>query len=100
MKMRGVIVTTATDVPEGFDFASRYFAPNVGVKEDPVTGSAHCFLAPYWQKKLGKSKFRAYQASIGKGELGLEIKGDRVLISGKCITSIRGEIPKLKIKAA
>ena len=94
MQMRGVIVTTQ-DAPEGFDFASRYFAPKIGVKEDPVTGSAHCFLAPYWQKKLGKSKFRAYQASIGKGELGVEIKGDRVLITGKCITSIRGSIPEI-----
>lgn len=95
MQMRGVIVTTS-DAPEGFDFASRYFAPKVGVNEDPVTGSAHCFLAPYWQKKLGKDEFRAYQASIGKGELGLKILGERLLISGKCITSIRGTVPDLK----
>lgn len=95
MVKQGVIVTTATGVPNGFDFASRYFAPNCGVNEDPVTGSAHCFLAPYWQKKLGKDTFKAYQASIGKGELELEIQGERVLITGKCITSIRGAVPKL-----
>ena len=96
MKMQGVIVTTATDVPEGFDFASRYFGPNCGVNEDAVTGSAHCFLAPYWSERLGKTKFRAFQASIGRGELGVELKGDRVLVSGKCITSIRGAIPELE----
>ena len=101
MEMQGVIVTTATGVPEGFDFASRYFGPNCGINEDPVTGSAHTFLAPYWAERLGKTEFRAFQASIGKGELDVALKGDdRVLIGGKCVTSIRGEIPKLKLLEA
>lgn len=92
-EMQGVIVTTNTGVPEGFDFASRYFGPKLGVNEDPVTGSAHCFLAPYWAKKLGKNEFMAYQASIGKGELRVRIENDRCYVSGYCKTAIQGKQP-------
>lgn len=90
MDAQGVIVTTATNVPEGFDFASRYFAPPVGVDEDPVTGSAHCTLAPYWAKRLGKNTFRAFQASKGRGILDITLKGDRTLIAGHCVTTLKG----------
>lgn len=69
-----------------YDFISRFFAPAVGVNEDPVTGSAHCCLVPYWRRKLNKDTFTAYQASPRGGELLLAQKGDRVFISGKAVT--------------
>ncbi len=85
----GVIVTApGKDV----DFVSRFFAPGAGIPEDPVTGSAHCNLIPYWAKKLGKNKLHAYQISPRKGELWCELKGDRVLMSGKAVTYLKGEI--------
>lgn len=85
----GVIVTApGKDV----DFVSRFFAPGAGIPEDPVTGSAHCNLIPYWAKKLGKDKLHAYQLSNRKGELWCELKGERVLMSGKAVTYLRGEI--------
>ena len=98
----GVIVTTNKGVPAGFDFASRYFVPGAGIDEDPVTGSVHCFLAPYWQKKLGKAHFRAYQASTGEGELDVRIDGECVKIAGQTITTLKGELslPTRKGKAA
>jgi PhzF family phenazine biosynthesis protein len=88
----GVIVTTAKGVPGEFDFASRYFATPVGVDEDPVTGSAHCMLAPYWAAKLGKTKFHALQASKGHGILDVTLSGDRVLVAGQAVTSLRGTV--------
>lgn len=88
---RGIIVTTATGI-DGFDFASRFFAPNIGIAEDPVTGSAHCFLAPYWAKKLGKNKFHALQASRARGILDITLAGDRTLIAGSCVTTLKDEI--------
>lgn len=88
---RGVIVTTANGV-DGYDFASRFFAPAIGINEDPVTGSAHCFLAPYWVKKLGKNKFHALQASRARGVLDVTLAGDRTLIKGNCVTTIKGTI--------
>jgi PhzF family phenazine biosynthesis protein len=85
----GVIVTApGKDV----DFVSRFFAPAAGIPEDPVTGSAHCNLIPYWAEKLGKDKLHAYQISARKGELWCENKGDRVLMSGKAVTYLKGEI--------
>ena len=72
----GVIVTASGD--QGYDFVSRYFAPAKGVPEDPVTGSAHCMLAPYWAKRLGKTQFRAFQASRRGGEIMCRLVGDRV----------------------
>jgi PhzF family phenazine biosynthesis protein len=82
---RGVIVTARAAAP-GFDFVSRFFAPAIGIPEDPVTGSAHCCLGPYWQRKLGKSSFSAYQASQRGGKLKVEMQGGRVLIGGKAVT--------------
>ncbi|MCC5921406.1 MAG: PhzF family phenazine biosynthesis protein [Cyclobacteriaceae bacterium] len=80
---QGMIIT-AKGSPNGkYDFISRYFAPNVGVNEDPVTGSTHTLLTPYWQKRLNKSDFFAYQASKRGGELWLKLSGDRVLITGE-----------------
>jgi PhzF family phenazine biosynthesis protein len=85
----GVIVTApGKDV----DFVSRFFAPAAGVPEDPVTGSAHCNLIPYWAGKLGKTILHAYQVSARKGELWCELKGDRVAMAGKAVTYLKGEI--------
>lgn len=91
LKAVGVIVTTAKGV-EGYDFASRFFAPSSGINEDPVTGAAHCFLAPYWAKKLGKNSFHCLQASRARGVLDVVLAGERTLITGECITTIKGEI--------
>jgi PhzF family phenazine biosynthesis protein len=85
----GVIVTAKGDKS---DFVSRFFAPCAGINEDPVTGSAHCNLIPYWAKKLGKNKLHAYQISARRGELWCEMKGDRVLMTGEAITYLKGEI--------
>ena len=74
------------------DFVSRFFAPGAGIAEDPVTGSAHCNLIPYWADKLGKNKLHAYQLSARKGELWCELKGERVLMSGNAVTYLKGEI--------
>src|SRR6266513_2114730 len=79
---RGVIVTSRTDGIHQYDFVSRFFAPRAGVPEDPVTGSAHCALAPYWSGKLGKKELVAYQASARGGELRLRLAGDRVRLGG------------------
>lgn len=88
---RGISVT-ARSASEEYDFVSRLFAPAIGIPEDPVTGSAHCCLGPYWEKKLNKSSFTAYQASERGGTLKVQVKGDRVLISGKAVTVIEGLI--------
>lgn len=87
--MRGVIVTAKSIE---YDFISRFFAPEVGIFEDPVTGSAHCCLGPYWQKKTGKDMFIAYQASERGGVLKVQVTGDRVLISGKAVTVMEGSL--------
>lgn len=89
--VRGVILTSISSDPK-YDFISRFFAPNVGVKEDPVTGSSHTCLGPYWSKKLKKNILFAYQASKRGGELKIEVKEDRVYISGKAITFFKTEI--------
>lgn len=89
----GTIITAKADEnKEGYDFISRFFAPEKGIQEDPVTGSAHCALAPYWQARLGKDIFKAYQASERGGTLGLKVSGDRVMITGNAVTVIEGEI--------
>jgi PhzF family phenazine biosynthesis protein len=88
---RGVIVTGASSDP-AYDFVSLFFAPGAGIAEDPVTGSAHCCLGPYWKWKLGKSVFSAYQASRRGGKLKVEVKGDRVLLGGKAITVFSAEL--------
>jgi PhzF family phenazine biosynthesis protein len=89
--VRGVIVTCVATTP-GYDFMSRFFAPRVGVPEDPVTGSAHCCLTPYWSEKLHKQSMLAYQASPRGGELRLTLQDDRVLISGQAVTVFQGEL--------
>lgn len=86
--MRGVMVT-ALSVTKGFDFISRFFAPAVGITEDPVTGSAHCCLGPYWQKRLKRFTFYAYQASPRGGEVHVRVTGDRVILSGRAVTMMK-----------
>lgn len=88
---RGAIVTAAAS-SAGFDFVSRFFAPAVGVDEDPVTGSAHCCLGPYWGAKLGKTDLKAYQASARGGIVRVRLAGDRVLLGGHAVTILRGEL--------
>ena len=87
---RGIIVTTKGTGE--YDFVSRFFAPKVGVNEDPVTGSAHCKLAHYWQQKLNKNDFNAYQASSRGGEIQISVVEDRVHLTGKAITMLKGEL--------
>lgn len=89
--VRGIIVTSRASSPK-YDFVSRFFAPAAGVDEDPVTGSAHCCLGPYWQKRLGRDTFIAYQASPRGGVVRLQMEGDRVLLGGQAITMLRGEL--------
>lgn len=89
--MRGVIVTSRSDDPQ-FDFVSRFFAPSVGVDEDPVTGSAHCCLGPYWAEQLGKSDMIAFQASARGGLVRVRVDGDRILLGGQAVTTVRGEL--------
>ncbi len=91
MDSRGVIVT-AKSSSKDFDFVSRFFAPGLGVNEDPVTGSAHCCLGPYWQKKLQKNVFTAYQASHRSGIVNVEVDESRVYIGGKAVTILSGQI--------
>ncbi len=88
---RGLIVTAKSD-NEKYDFISRYFAPWVGINEDPVTGSAHCLLAPYWSTRLGKESFSAYQASARGGELKVHLQGERVDIYGQAVTIFKGSL--------
>jgi len=88
---RGVIVTSRSS-DKRYDFVSRFFAPAVGVDEDPVTGSSHTVLVPYWAKKLGKTSLTAYQASARGGVLHLRHEGARVKIAGRAVTVIKGEI--------
>jgi len=83
---------TAVGDGEGFDFVSRFFAPQAGVDEDPVTGSAHCTLADFWSKKSGRTDFRAYQASARGGVVFVRVEGDRVHLGGQAVTVLRGEL--------
>jgi len=89
--VRGVVVTAAATTP-GFDFVSRFFAPASGIPEDPVTGSAHACLGPYWEARLGKTEMLAYQASPRGGMVRVNVKGDRVLLGGKAVTMMKGEL--------
>ena len=91
LPVRGFIVTAKSDVPE-YDFLSRFFAPATGVQEDPVTGSAHCALAPYWAEKLGKTKMVGFQASLRGGVVKVKYVGDRVKLFGQAVTVLRGEL--------
>ena len=88
---RGVMVTCAADRNE-FDFVSRFFAPAVGVDEDPVTGSAHCCLAPFWSSRLQKNELVGYQASRRGGVVRTRLRGDRVLLAGQAVTVLDGQL--------
>ncbi len=90
MPYRGVIVTAPGD--GGHDFVSRFFGPAVGIPEDPVTGSAHCLLAPFWGAMLGKTQMVGYQASTRGGTVITEIEGDRVRLRGKAVTVVQGVV--------
>lgn len=89
LDLRGVIVTS---VGKTCDFVSRFFAPSYGIDEDPVTGSAHCTLAPYWAEQLGKKILTATQISKRRGHLTCRVEGDRVFISGRTVEYLRGQI--------
>ncbi len=90
---RGVIVTSLSDDPQ-YDFVSRFFVPGAGIDEDPVTGSAHCCLGPYWAERLGKTAMNAHQVSKRGGVLRVITDGDRVLIGGKAVTVFCAELMK------
>lgn len=87
----GVIVTARSSSGE-FDFVSRFFAPRLGIPEDPVTGAAHCCLGPFWRKRLGKDAFTAYQASSRGGIIRVRVAGERTLLSGQAVTVLSGII--------
>jgi len=88
---RGIIVTAPSSAA-GVDFVSRWFGPRVGVDEDPVTGSAHCVLAPYWAEKLGRDELVGYQASRRGGTVRVRVRGDRVELAGCAVTVMRGTL--------
>jgi PhzF family phenazine biosynthesis protein len=77
---------------EEHDFVSRFFGPKVGIPEDPVTGSAHCMMTPYWAERLGRTELSAYQASPRGGRVGCRLEGDRVVLTGGAVTYLRGEV--------
>jgi predicted PhzF superfamily epimerase YddE/YHI9 len=91
---RGVIVTAAAGpgAAQGYDFVSRYFAPGVGVPEDPVTGSAHCALGPFWAERLGRERLVGYQASARGGVVRVVVAGERVKLGGQAVTVMTGEL--------
>ena len=91
LPVRGVIVTAAAEDGR-HDFVSRFFAPQSGVPEDPVTGSAHCGLGPYWALRLGKPELAGYQASARGGTVLVRVDGERVHLGGRAVTVLRGEI--------
>ncbi len=88
---RGVIVTSQAD-STAYDFVSRFFAPAVGINEDPVTGSAHCCLGPFWSNRLNKNEFVAYQASSRGGVIRVRVSGERVYLGGQAVTVLEGEL--------
>jgi PhzF family phenazine biosynthesis protein len=91
LPVRGIIVTSRSTTP-GYDFVSRFFAPSAGIDEDPVTGSAHCCLGPFWSKRLGKDEMVAYQASARGGIVHVRLRKDRAYLRGRAVTILRGEL--------
>ncbi len=91
IETRGFIVTARAD-SNGIDFVSRFFAPKTGIDEDPVTGSAHCCLGPYWKSRLGRDTFTARQVSERGGLVKVAVRGQRVLLSGQAVTVLRGTL--------
>ena len=93
---KNTFIVTCKSANIDYDFYSRFFAPFVGINEDPVTGSAHCYLTPYWSNKLGKNLLKAYQSSRRGGTLECELPGNgRVLIRGKAVTVFKIEMNEL-----
>jgi PhzF family phenazine biosynthesis protein len=90
LPVRGVIVTARGSGE--YDFISRFFAPGSGIDEDPVTGSAHCALAPYWAERLGKTEMTGYQASSRGGVVRVRVQGDRVHLGGQAVTVLRADL--------
>ena len=88
---RGIIVTAVSDLPD-FDFVSRFFAPSVGIPEDPVTGSAHCCLGPYWGAKLHKAELSGFQCSLRGGTVKVTLNGDRVILGGHAVHVFSGQL--------
>jgi len=88
---RGIIVTAVSDLP-AFDFVSRFFAPSLGVPEDPVTGSAHCCLGPYWGKKLNKTELSGFQCSLRGGSVRVTLNCDRVVLGGHAVQVFSGQL--------
>jgi len=91
LPVRGVMVTAQAATP-GYDFVSRFFAPKAGVAEDPVTGSAHCALGPFWGPRLGKTELVAFQASARGGVVRVRLAGPRVILAGQAVTVLRAEL--------
>lgn len=91
MPARGIIVTAASDMPE-YDFVSRFFAPSLGVPEDPVTGSAHCTLGPFWGERLDKTALAGFQCSARGGVVRVALRGDRVVLSGTAVPVLSGRL--------
>ncbi|HEX9950743.1 MAG TPA: PhzF family phenazine biosynthesis protein [Rubricoccaceae bacterium] len=89
---RGVIATAQADAGASYDVVSRFFAPGAGVAEDPVTGSAHCAIGPYWAGQLGTDTLRCFQASRRGGHVGVRVAGDRVELTGRAVTVLRGAL--------
>jgi predicted PhzF superfamily epimerase YddE/YHI9 len=90
LPVRGIIVTARAEPGQPYDFVSRFFAPAAGVDEDPVTGSAHTTLAPFWATRLGRATVVGYQASTRGGTVRCEVAGDRVMLGGRAVTVWRG----------
>ena len=91
LPVRGVIVTAQSHTPD-YDFVSRFFAPGSGIDEDPVTGSSHTALAPFWAPRLAKCEMNGFQASARGGVVKVRVEGDRVYLSGQAVTVLRGEL--------
>lgn len=98
LPVQGVMVTAKASSSE-YDFVSRFFAPALGIPEDPVTGSAHCALGPYWKWRLDKDEFTAYQASERGGVVHLRVNGDRVRLSGHAVTVFKAELSSEAMQA-
>jgi predicted PhzF superfamily epimerase YddE/YHI9 len=92
LPITSLLVTASGEPGAEYDFVSRYFRPIDGIPEDPVTGSAHCLLGPYWGSLLGKSDLFAYQASRRGGSLIVRVRGSRVELAGRAFTIVRGEL--------
>lgn len=91
LPIRGLIVTCLDETGK-YDFLSRFFAPAFGIDEDPVTGSAHCALGPYWSAELGKNSLRAFQASARGGEINVTVGGERITLAGQAVLVMRGTL--------